>query len=652
MILKQCTITIRKISCNIVNVIFFVFRLLLLVFLQEGGTALVKIEELKNCGKMTKCGGIVSNQTESRSGRIGPCQCDDKCAEYGDCCIDAVPNLRMKGSYKWKCLPLNLNNSIYVISDCGVYKGPWKETCEKDVPPDKYHYTLDLPVFSNLTKLYYANIYCAYCHGQLNFVVNTHLSVNCSTNITVEKLLKTGIYQRGKLMWKVENGSCSIFPVEEVRNRRSCVSSVSDCPSNTDPVLSSKCNSYSMILSKANEIYKNPHCAICNGVNKKELRCWRGHNFRGTIPKLSIILSYDWSFRSCNVPKSIWDGLQQKCTSISCPIGSSCDVNMCNKSDVSCNNIKEYLSQKIDGYLTLVCMSTSIICLFLHLFISIISPIPKTLPAKVLNSLAISLMVAQTLFLCGVFDVSRNICQVIAILTQFFYMTSFFWMNAMSIDICNTFSNASLKNSSSKSHIKYAIYAWGGPTLIITISVIAELTDLLPKEYRPHYAARPNVCWFGNSLPLAIFFYFPMFFLLLMNVVLFTITVYWLQKHHSSSEKLKTSGRKEYSRLWLYIKLSTIMGTSWTFGLLASITRIPGYRYPFTILNGLQGAFIFIMFDLKTDILPIFLKKIGIETFRSKGSIQGQTDRTNSSQLSSSSKQLKYQTEKKDDSHN
>ncbi|XP_066904315.1 G-protein coupled receptor Mth2 isoform X3 [Halyomorpha halys] len=574
-----------------------------------------------------------------------PCQCDDKCAEYGDCCIDAVPNLKMKGNNKWNCVPLNLNDSIYAISDCGKYKGQWKATCEKNVPPDKYHYILDIPVFSNLTRLYYANIYCAYCHDQLKFIVNPHLSVACSNNITVEKILETGIYQKGMLMWKVENSSCRIFPAEQLKNERPCVASVSNCPPDTDPILSSKCNSYSMILSKSKEMYKNPHCAKCNGINETELHCWYGYSYR-TVPSLSMILSYDWSFHSCDVPESIWDGLQQKCTSVSCPIGSSCDINIkCNKSDMPCNNIKEHLSQKIDGYITLICMSTSVVLLFLHLLISVILPIPKTLPAKVLNSLAISLMVAQSLFLCGIFEVSSNVCKVIAVLTQFFYLASFFWMNAMSIDICNTFSDAALKNSSSKSHTKYAVYAWGGATLVTTSSVIVELTDLLPVDYRPHYAARPKVCWFGNSLPLAIFFYFPMFFLLLLNFMLFTITVYWLQRHHNSSEKLKTSGRKEYSTLWLYIKLSTIMGTSWTFGLLTSLTRMPIYHYPFTILNGLQGAFIFIMFDLKTVIVPALLKKIGMENFRNKGSIQGRSYRTNSSQLSSSSKQSKYQTD-------
>ena len=46
----------------------------------------------------------------------------------------------------------------------------------------------------------------------------------------------------------------------------------------------------------------------------------------------------------------------------------------------------------------------------------------------------------------------------------------------------------------------------------------------------------------------------------------------------------------------LYIKLSTLIGLTWAFGLVASILDMPSLWYPFIILNSLQGLFIFVLF--------------------------------------------------------
>ena len=60
--------------------------------------------------------------------------------------------------------------------------------------------------------------------------------------------------------------------------------------------------------------------------------------------------------------------------------------------------------------------------------------------------------------------------------------------------------------------------------------------------------------------------------------------------------------RKECIRFLLYIKLGVIQGLTWTTGFLAAFTGLPACWYFFTILNGLQGTFIFLSFDLKKKV--------------------------------------------------
>jgi hypothetical protein len=60
--------------------------------------------------------------------------------------------------------------------------------------------------------------------------------------------------------------------------------------------------------------------------------------------------------------------------------------------------------------------------------------------------------------------------------------------------------------------------------------------------------------------------------------------------------------RKDQIRFYLYLKLFTIMGLTWIFGFIAAFAHVQWLWYPFIVLNGLQGAFIFVMFDIKRKI--------------------------------------------------
>ena len=78
------------------------------------------------------------------------------------------------------------------------------------------------------------------------------------------------------------------------------------------------------------------------------------------------------------------------------------------------------------------------------------------------------------------------------------------------------------------------------------------------------------------------------------------------------------NNKDEEERAWykrrvgflLYIKLSTLMGLTWAFGLVASILDMPSLWYPFIILNSLQGIFIFVFFDLKWKVYYTAYEKL------------------------------------------
>ena len=289
----------------------------------------------------------------------------------------------------------------------------------------------------------------------------------------------------------------------------------------------------------------------------------------------------------------------------------------------------DFKYSEVQDYLSTVCLSISVVCLAVHITIHLLVPKLRNLPGKNLLSLSCALFGAQLLFLTGVRETQlEHVCTLLAALTHWFFLAAFFWMNIMGVDICRTFSSR-LHHTGSRQLTfgHYSLYAWGCPTLIVTGALVVHLTS--PDSIlSPRYGA--NVCWISNRTALAVWFALPVALLLLANTGLFIGTVCSIlrqkrsakfaadQSYKSQSEpsselmakRRDLKRRKHNIRLVLYVKLALIMGLGWLFAFLASLTQVQALWYPFILLNGLQGLFILVAFDLKTKIYYLLWQRI------------------------------------------
>ena len=143
--------------------------------------------------------------------------------------------------------------------------------------------------------------------------------------------------------------------------------------------------------------------------------------------------------------------------------------------------------------------------------------------------------------------------------------------------------------------------------------------------YKPRYAA--SICWMNNKHASLVFFLLPVAALLAENFLLFLVTVYGihssrardLQQQPAAGTSVKFAENvedkkwcRQKNRIYfiIYLKLSLIMGLTWTFGFLASFLRIRLLWYPFIVFNSLQGAFIFVFFDVKWKVYFTAYEKV------------------------------------------
>ena len=256
-----------------------------------------------------------------------------------------------------------------------------------------------------------------------------------------------------------------------------------------------------------------------------------------------------------------------------------------------------YRNDPIEGWLSFVSGIVSIACLC---FTTIVYMLPKlqNQPGRLLICLSISLCLAQLLFFVA--RKAENdyvLCKTLGILVHFFFLASFLWMNAMSFNVFKTFS-ASFSNvkNNRKHFVFYSLYVWLSSLIIISVGIL--LDEMTSWSYRPKYGV--STCWISNSNGLMVFLLIPLAVVVLLNSVFFALSVRSIcVTKLKSSELLQT---KRNCEIFIYIKLSTVMGLTWVCGYIATWVQNQVFWYLFVIFNGLQGLFIFCSFVLNRRV--------------------------------------------------
>ncbi|KAK9738659.1 7 transmembrane receptor (Secretin family) [Popillia japonica] len=251
----------------------------------------------------------------------------------------------------------------------------------------------------------------------------------------------------------------------------------------------------------------------------------------------------------------------------------------------------------------------------------------RNLPAKALMCYVLSLLFAYillvTIQLNNVLD--SGPCKTLAFFCYFFFMASFFWMNASCLDIFFTFSGIrgllGEKKKENRRFMYYSAYAWGIPVLMVGFAAIFtfEKTDNLTWAT----GIGDGQCWFRNGWPTGIYFYFPIATLLIVNIVLFSITTYKIKRVQHDTKMLKNvdsrKNRKydnnDKQRFNLYVKLLFAMGINWSmevvsWAIMWKWSDVPEYVWVLTdFCNAVYGVFIFFIFVFKRNIWMMLKKR-------------------------------------------
>ncbi|KAK0098992.1 hypothetical protein PV326_010968 [Microctonus aethiopoides] len=214
---------------------------------------------------------------------------------------------------------------------------------------------------------------------------------------------------------------------------------------------------------------------------------------------------------------------------------------------------------------------------------------------------------------------SHQSCLSIAFIVQFSFIACFFWLNVMCIETyllvrryIRTGNSAAINPN--RLFFYYSLWAWAPSVALIIISMIIDLNPTIPSTYiKPNFGAQS--CWFESNVEAMPYFYVPVGFLVIFNIVLFAMTATAISRHQQALDlrrlredrESNRQDRRTLSRLkrlfLVCLGLFFIMGMNWAMEVISWAAGGASLAWSaFDLVNALQGVIIFGIFVLRKSI--------------------------------------------------
>ena len=260
------------------------------------------------------------------------------------------------------------------------------------------------------------------------------------------------------------------------------------------------------------------------------------------------------------------------------------------------------------GYVTFISFLLSILGLIFLLVTYLLFPQLQTLPGKNLMNFAASLLLFQIFWLPLNFTEvtsDKPACKAVAIIEHYFLITSFVAMSVIAFHTCKVFARSlpapkMSKGRERKLFCAYVALVWILPAVFVGICIVLDDRDVVVIGY-----GESEICWLAKKA-YSYFVTIPIAFLLLFNIITFVITAVYLRKNSQNI----AARQARRSNLSIFIKLSTLMGFKWLFGLLALVvTSTTVFWYFFVILTSLQGVFVAMAFVVNAKTFSLYKQR-------------------------------------------
>ncbi|XP_055521421.1 adhesion G protein-coupled receptor E1-like [Leucoraja erinacea] len=239
--------------------------------------------------------------------------------------------------------------------------------------------------------------------------------------------------------------------------------------------------------------------------------------------------------------------------------------------------------------ITYICLIISLLCLAASIAIFVNCSSIQNANTTVHKHLSFTLFLAQFVFLIGMPIKHEVVCGLIAGCLHYLFLAVFIWMFLESLQLFIMSRHLTVTNYSRTQAIKRKylyISSYAVPAVIVVISAAIK-----PKGYGSN-----NGCWLTLESGFRWSFLGPACLVIVVNTVLLAWTLCLLRKHFASRNK-EVSKLQETRTLTLKAAARMlVLGSTWILGIFQVDESTMVLSSLFTIINSLQGMFVFLIY--------------------------------------------------------
>ncbi|XP_012981775.1 adhesion G protein-coupled receptor E5 isoform X1 [Mesocricetus auratus] len=240
------------------------------------------------------------------------------------------------------------------------------------------------------------------------------------------------------------------------------------------------------------------------------------------------------------------------------------------------------LITKVGLWLSLVCL---LLCILTFL---LVKPIQSSRTTVHLH-LCVCLFLGSVIFLVGIENEGGEVslrCRLVAMMLHYFFLGAFCWMALEGVElyflVVRVFQGQGLSTQ------WRCLFGYGVPFLIVVISAAAKMDGYGQQTY----------CWLNHKEGFLWSFVGPLAFIIFCNSAIFVVTVWKLTTKFSEINPNMKKLRKARVLIITAIAQLMVLGCTWVFGLFLFDPHSTWLSYIFTLLNCLQGLFLYLMLCL------------------------------------------------------
>ncbi|KAI7801946.1 putative G-protein coupled receptor 112 [Triplophysa rosa] len=222
-------------------------------------------------------------------------------------------------------------------------------------------------------------------------------------------------------------------------------------------------------------------------------------------------------------------------------------------------------------------------------------------PSKILINLSVALLGLNMFFLVNSWFASLDsdgLCIAVAAILHYFLLAAFTWMGLEAINMYLAL--VKVFNAYVPSYIlKFCALGWGSPLIVVSLVLAIDTESYGSSVTRTLLEKSTPFCWIKNDVTFYTTVVSFVILILVCNIGVFTVVLVQIRKMQVNKP---TGSRKGLLHdLRVVISLTFLLGLTWLPAFFAWGPAKTPLLYLFSILNSLQGFFIFLFYCLMKD---------------------------------------------------